>query len=103
MCDQLKVSRLVHRLPCLVEGHVKGLINVDNALRLHGAENNGSLNILPRSILSLLKVLRELLDLGELVLDVSSLRLLSKVVGLLLLGGPSALRPPIRKNERLGI
>ena len=91
---------MVHRLSRLVEGHVEGLIDVDDALCLHGAENNGSLNILPRSILSLLKVLRELLDLGELVLDVSSLRLLSKVVGLLLLGGPSAFSPPIRKNER---
>ena len=97
--SRLERSILVHRLSSLVKGHIESLINIDDPLRLHAAENNGSLNILSCSIFCLLKILGELLDLLKLILDFSSLLLLCKVVGLLLLSSPSALGTSKEKHE----
>ena len=51
------MSLLVEHLPGLSEGHVEGIVDVDDALLRHGGDDDGSFKILLSSCLSFLKIL----------------------------------------------
>ena len=94
----LKSFLLVDGLAGLVEGDFERLVDGDDALLLHLADNHSGLEILSGRVFSLLEILSKLLELGELLLGLILLLRGGEVVSLLLLVGPSALLAPMRNK-----
>ena len=89
----LVCSVLVEYLAGLVEGHVEALVDVDDALLLHGREHDSSFDVFPRSLLSNAEVILELGELGQLHLGLGLLLFNGEIIGCLLFGGPPPLLP----------
>ena len=77
-------SFLVDNLPSTGQRHVEALVYLDDPCILHLRQDDSGLHILARLDLCLLKVVGQLLDLANLVLDILLLQGLGKIVSLLL-------------------
>ena len=85
----------------MIHGHGKALINGNNSFVLKAGEDDCSFNIFSGLSLSLLEIVRKLLDLADLVLDVLLLLGLGEIVSLLLSLSSSSASAAVEMKERL--